>query len=399
MRKTTHMEQDKTREALTQLIPHYTVRDWFWCEATSYQKPLTGDIPLRDGETMRISPITKRNGDPLGGRFQGVEITVTEGNTTHPPVTITEYALQKITRLLYLQIVEETAPAVAAIDGVEQTYLWAMIQHPEEYVTWVMDGREPANEPAWAFNYAVNTLNLILPHNSYGVPQSPRNPFNMWVAATIGYFYPSDYYLGLQLKDKSVFSFAELAGSNYAPTLLGELLHATEGEAVTDAVYGRLKALADGGALHDGYEQESVPDLIAYSTSERGLNNAIRTLVFNPPPWCAQGEVCAALRIIGWNAPALLETHEKYAHEERYMGHSEALQTYVERLCEGNPNAGQVQSIFGCLTPTLEETINPVTLDPGALLDSTPATTITLAEETQDPEKIVDSIFRHLLSL
>lgn len=348
---------------------------------------------------MRISPITKNNGDPLGGRFQGIEITVTEGDTTHPPVTITEHALQKITRLLYLQIVEETAPAVAAIDGVEQTYLWAMVQHPEEYVTWVMDGREPANEPAWAFNYAVNTLNLILPHNSYGVPQPPQKPFNMWVAATIGYFYPSDYYLDLQLKDKSVFSFAELAGSNYAPTLLGELLHATEGETVTDAVYSRLRALADGGASHDGYEQESIPDLIAYSASERGINNAIRTLVFNPPLWCAQGEVCGALRIIGRNIPALLETHEKYAHEERYMGHGEALQTYVKRLCEGNPSAGRVQSIFGCLTPVLEETINPVTLDPGALLDFTPETTITLAEETQGSEKIVDSIFKHLLSL
>ena len=398
MRKTTHMEQDKTREALTQLIPHDTVRDWFWCEATSYQKPLTGDIPLRGGETMRISPITKRNGDPLGGRFQGVEITVTEGNTTHPPVTITEYALQKITRLLYLQIVEETAPAVAAIDGVKRTCLWAMVQHPEEYVTWVMDGREPANEPAWAFNYAVNTLNLILPHNSYQIPQAPRNPFNTWVAATIGYFYPSDY-LSLQLKDKSVFSFTDLASGDYAPTLLGELLHATEGETVTDAVYSRLRALADGGASHDGYEQESIPDLIAYNASERGLNNAIRTLVFNPPPWCAQGEVCGALRIIGRNTPALLETHEKYAHEERYMGHGEALQTYVKRLCEGNPSAGRVQGIFGCLTPVLEETINPVTLDPGALLDSTPATTITLAEETQDPEKIMDSIFKYLLSL
>ena len=393
------MEQDKTWEALTQLIPQDTVRDWFWREATHYQKPLVGDIPLQGGGTMRISPITKNNGDPLGGRFQGVEITVTVGNTTHPPVTITEWALQKIARLLYLRIIQKAAPAVAALDGVEQTYLWAMVQHPEEYVTWVMNRREPARELVWVFNYAVNTLNLILPHNSYGVPQSPRNPFNMWVAATIGYFYPSDYYLGLQLKDKSVFSFAELAGSNYAPTLLGELLHATEGEAVTDAAYGRLKALADGGALHDGYEQESVPDLIAYSASERGLNNAVRDLVFNPPPWCAQGEVCAALRIIGRNTPALLETHEKYVREERYMGHGEALQTYVKRLCEGNPNAGQVQNIFGCLTPVLEETINPVTLDPGALLDFTPETTITLAEETQGPEKIVDSIFKHLLTL
>lgn len=393
------MEQDKTWEALTQLIPNDTVRDWFWCEATHYQKPLVGDIPLRGGGTMRISPITKNNGDPLGGRFQGIEITVTEGDTTHPPVTITEWALQKITRLLYLRITQEAAPAVVALDGVKGTYLWAMVRHPEEYVAWVMNRREPARELVWVFNYAVNTLNLILPHNSYGVPQSPRNPFNMWVAATIGYFYPSDYYLNLQLKDKSVFSFTELAGSNYAPTLLGELLHATEGETVTDAVYSRLKALADGRALHDGYEQESIPDLIAYSTSEQGMSNAIRTLVFNPPPWCAQGEVCAALRIIGWNTPALLETHEKYAREERYMGHSEALQTYVKRLCEGNPNAGQVQSIFGCLEPVLEETINPVTLDPGALLDFTPETTITLAEETQGPEKIVDSIFKHLLSL
>ena len=392
------MEQDKTWEALTKLIPHDTVRDWFWCEATSYQKPLTGDIPLRGGGTMRISPITKSNGDPLGGRFQGIEITVTEGNTAHPLVTITEYALQKITRLLYLQIVEEAAPAVAAIDGVKGTCLWAMVQHPEEYVAWVMNGREPARELVWVFNYAVNTLNLILPHNSYEVPQTPRNPFNMWVAATIGYFYPIDY-LSLQLKDKSVFSFTDLAGSNYAPTLLGELLHATDGETVTDTVYERLRALAYGGASLDRCGQESVPDLIAYSTSEQGMSNAIRTLVFNPPPWCAQDEVCAALRIIGWNTSALLETHEKYVREERYMGHGEVLQTYVERLCEGNPNAGQVQGIFGCLTPVLEETINPVTLDPGALLDSTPETTITLAEETQDPEKIVDSIFKHLLSL
>ena len=392
------MEQDKTWEALTQLIPHETVRDWFWCEATHYQKPLVGGIPLRGGGTMRISPITKNNGDPLGGRFQGVEIAVTEGNTTHPPVTITEWVLQRIARLLYLRIAQEAAPAVAAIDGVKGTCLWAMVQHPEEYVAWVMNGREPARELVWVFNYAVNTLNLILPHNSYGVPQAPRNPFNMWVAATIGYFYPSDY-LSLQLKDKSVFSFTDLAGSNYAPTLLGELLHATEGETVTDAVYSRLRALADGGALQDGYEQESIPDLIAYSTSEQGMSNAIRTLVFNPPPWCAQGEVRAALQIIGRNTPALLETHEKYAHEERYMGHSEALQTYVKHLCEGNPNAEQVQNIFGCLTPTLEETMNPVTLNPGALLESTPATTITLTEETQDPEKIVDSIFKHLLTL
>lgn len=392
------MEQDKTWEALTQLIPQDTVRDWFWREATHYQKPLVGDIPLQGGGTMRISPITKNNGDPLGGRFQGVEITVTVGNTTHPPVTITEWVLQRIARLLYLRIAQEAAPAVAAIDGVKGTCLWAMVQHPEEYVAWVMNRREPARELVWVFNYAVNTLNLILPHNSYGVPQTPRNPFNMWVAATIGYFYPSDY-LNLQIKDKSVFSFTDLAGSNYAPTLLGELLHATEGETVTDAVYSRLRALADGGALQDGYEQESIPDLIAYSTSEQGMSNAIRTLVFNPPPWCAQGEVRAALQIIRRNTPALLETHEKYAHEERYMGHSEALQTYVKHLCEGNPNAEQVQGIFGYLTPVLEETINPVTLDPGALLDSTPETTITLAEETQDPEKIVDSIFKHLLSL
>jgi hypothetical protein len=398
MRKTTHMEQDKTWEALTKLIPSDTVRDWFWCEATSYQKPLVGDIPLWGGGTMRISPITKNNGDPLGGRFQGIEITVTEGDTTHPPVTITEWVLQRIARLLYLRIAQEAAPAVAAIDGVEQTYLWAMVQHPEEYVTWVMSGREPANEPAWAFNYTVNTLNLILPHNSYGVPQSPQKPFNMWVAATIGYFYPIDY-LSLQLKDKSVFSFSDLAGSNYAPTLLGELLHATEGETVTDAVYSRLRALADGGASHDGYEQESIPDLIAYNASERGLNNAIRTLVFNPPPWHTQGEVCGALRIIGWNTSALLETHEKYAHEERYMGHGEALQTYVKRLCEGNPNAGQVQNIFGCLTPVLEETINPVTLNPGALLESTPRGVTNIVGKIQDPEKIMDSIFKHLLSL
>lgn len=392
------MTQNKIREALTQLIPNNTVRDWFWDEATHYQKPLVGDIPLQGGETMRISPITRANGDPLGGRFQGIEITVTEGNTTQPPVTITEHALQKITRLLYLRIVEEAAPAVAAIDGVKGTCLWAMVQHPEEYVAWVMNGREPARELVWVFNYAVNTLNLILPHNSYGVPQTPRNPFNMWVAATIGYFYPSDY-LSLQLKDKNIFSFAELAGDNYTPTLLGELLHATEGETVTDAVYSRLRALANGGASHDGYEQENIPDLIAYSTSERGVSNAIRTLVFNPPPWHTQGEVRAALRTIGRNTPALLETHEKYAHEERYMGHSEALQTYVKHLCEGNPNAEQVQSIFGYLTPVLEETINPVTLNPGALLESTPAATITLAKETQDPEKIVDSIFKHLLSL
>lgn len=393
------MEQDKTWEALTQLIPNDTVRDWFWGEATRYQKPLVGDIPLRGGGTMRISPITKNNGDPLGGRLQGIEITVTEGNATHPPVTITEWALQRVARLLYLRIAQETVPAVAALDGVKGTYLWVVVQHPEEYVAWVMNRREPARELVWVFNYAVNTLNLILSHNSYGVPQAPQKPFNMWVAATIGYFYPSDYYLNLQLKDKSVFSFRGLAGSNYAPTLLGELLHATEGETVTDAVYGRLRALADGGALHGGYEQESIPDLIAYSASERGLSNAIRTLVFDPPPWCAQGEVCAALRIIGRNTPALLETHEKYAHEEKYMGHDEALHAYVERLCEGNPSAGQVQSIFGCLTPVLEETINPVTLNPGALLESTPATTITLAEETQDPEKIVDSIFKHLLTL
>ena len=392
------MTQNKIREALTQLIPNNTVRDWFWDEATHYQKPLVGDIPLQGGETMRISPITRANGDPLGGRFQGIEITVTEGNTTQPPVTITEHALQKITRLLYLRIVEEAAPAVAAIDGVKGTCLWTMVQHPEEYVAWVMNGREPARELVWVFNYAVNTLNLILPHNSYGVPQTPRNPFNMWVAATIGYFYPIDY-LSLQLKDKSVFSFSDLAGSNYAPTLLGELLHATDGETVTDTVYERLKALADEGVLHDGYEQESIPDLIAYSASERGLNNAVRDLVFNPPPWCAQGEVRAALQIIGRNTPALLETHEKYAHEERYMGHGEALQTYVKRLCEGSPNAGQVQNIFGCLTPVLEETVNPVTLNPGALLESTPATTTTLVEETQDPEKIVDSIFKHLLTL
>lgn len=392
------MEQDKTWEALTKLIPHETVRDWFWCEATHYQKPLVGGIPLRGGGTMRISPITKNNGDPLGGRFQGIEIAVTEGNTTHPPVTITEWVLQRIARLLYLRIAQEAAPAVAAIDGVKGTCLWAMVQHPEEYVAWVMNGREPARELVWVFNYAVNTLNLILPHNSYGVPQTPRNPFNMWVAATIGYFYPIDY-LSLQLKDKSIFSFTDLAGSNYAPTLLGELLHATDGETVTDTVYERLRALAYGGASLDRCGQESVPDLIAYSTSEQGMNNAIRTLVFNPPPWHTQGEVCGALRIIGWNTSALLETHEKYVREERYMGHGEVLQTYVERLCEGNPNAGQVQGIFGCLTPVLEETINPVTLDPGALLDSTPETTITLAEETQDPEKIVDSIFKHLLSL
>lgn len=392
------MTQNKIREALTQLIPNNTVRDWFWDEATHYQKPLVGDIPLQGGETMRISPITRANGDPLGGRFQGIEIAVTEGNTTHPPVTITEWVLQRIARLLYLRIAQEVAPAVAAIDGVKGTCLWTMVQHPEEYVAWVMSGREPARELVWVFNYAVNTLNLILPHNSYGVPQTPRNPFNMWVAATIGYFYPIDY-LSLQLKDKSVFSFSDLAGSNYAPTLLGELLHATDGETVTDTVYERLKALADEGVLHDGYEQESIPDLIAYSASERGLNNAVRDLVFNPPPWCAQGEVRAALRIIGRNTPALLETHEKYAHEERYMGHGEALQTYVKRLCEGNPNAGQVQSIFGCLTPTLEETINPVTLDPGALLETTPRAVITLVEETQDPEKIVDSIFKHLLTL
>lgn len=392
------MEQDKTWEALTKLIPHETVRDWFWCEATHYQKPLVGGIPLRGGGTMRISPITKNNGDPLGGRFQGIEIAVTEGNTTHPPVTITEWVLQRIARLLYLRIAQEAAPAVAAIDGVKGTCLWAMVQHPEEYVAWVMNGREPARELVWVFNYAVNTLNLILPHNSYGVPQTPRNPFNMWVAATIGYFYPIDY-LSLQLKDKSIFSFTDLAGSNYAPTLLGELLHATDGETVTDTVYERLRALAYGGASLDRCGQESVPDLIAYSTSEQGMSNAIRTLVFNPPPWHTQGEVCGALQIIGWNTPALLEAHEKYAHEERYMGHGEVLQTYVERLCEGNPNAGQVQSIFGCLTPVLEETINPVTLDPGALLEATPATTTTLAEETQDPEKIVDSIFKHLLTL
>lgn len=393
------MEQDKTWEALTKLIPHETVRDWFWGEATHYQKLLVGDIPLRGGGTMRIKPITKNNGDPLGGRFQGIEIAVTEGDTTHPPVTITEWVLQKITRLLYLRIAQEAAPAVAAIDGVKGTCLWAMVQHPEEYVAWVMNGREPARELVWVFNYAVNTLNLILPRNSYQIPQAPRNPFNTWVASTIGYFYPSDYYLNLQLKDKSVFSFSDLASGDYAPTLLGELLHATERETVTDTVYERLKALADEGVLHDGYEQESIPDLIAYSASERGLNNAVRDLVFNPPPWCTQGEVRAALQIIGRNTPALLETHEKYAHEERYMGHGEALQTYVKRLCEGNPNAGQVQGIFECLLPVLEETINPVTLNPDALLETTPRAVITLVKETQDPEKIVDSIFKHLLSL
>lgn len=393
------MAQDKTWEAFTKLIPNDTIRDWFWGEATQYQKPLVGDIPLRGGGTMSINPITKNSGDPIGGRFQGIEVTVTEGNTTHLPITITRYALQKITRLLYLRITQETAPTVAALDGVKRTYLWEIVQHPEEYVTWVMNGREPARELVWVFNYTVNTLDLILPHNSYRLPQAPQKPFNMWVAAIIGYFHPSDYYLNLQLKDKHIFSFADLAGSNYAPTLLGELLHATEGETVTDAVYERLKALAYGGVLHGRYEQESVTDLITNDASERGLSNTIRALVFNPPPWYAQDEVCAALRIIGRNASALTVTHEKYVREERYMGHSEALQTYVERLCEGTPNMVQVQSIFGCLTPVLEETINPLTLNPDALLESTPRGINNIEGKTLDPEKIVDSIFKHLLTL
>jgi len=162
------------QKALEQIIPSEIIRNWFLEEAIYHKDPLGYGVPLdNDGTVMKFTPMTDSNLGFIRHRLQGVEITVENGIEAIAYTQISCEDLERITRLLYLRVIEETAPKVQDIDGVQQTSLWAVFENPEQYVKWVMFWGEPSTDLIPLFIHASQGLNICLAHNSYQIPMIP----------------------------------------------------------------------------------------------------------------------------------------------------------------------------------------------------------------------------------
>lgn len=387
------------QKALEQIIPSDIIRNWFLEEAIHYKEPLGYDVPLgNDGTVMKFTPITDSNVGFIRHRLQGVEITIENGIEAIAYAQISREDLDRITRLLYLRVVEETAPKVQNVDGVEKTSLWAIFENPEEYVNWVMGWGEPPVELLRLFVHASQGLEICLTHNSYQIPITPNDGFSLWVAVCTNAATPG-FRVFFYFEDDSLFSFNDLTYEGNKPAFLASLLAQCDHEIITAETYGRLSALSGSSSKQTlGYkDRHELVLLIQHRYIEEGLIGAVRNLVFDPNHMFDYSAACVALQALHDNVRTWMNAHSKHANKERYLGQEEGIQEYLTTLFSGLDNEEHLINVAYCLAPLLAETINPNLVSSEQLLEATPKETVDSIRKAKSTHSAVGRVVRYLL--
>lgn len=387
------------QKALEQIIPSDIIRDWFLEEAIYHKEPLGYGVPLdNDGTVMKFTPMTDSNLGFIRHRLQGVEITVENGIEAIAYAQVSVEDLERITRLLYLRVIEETAPKVRNIDGVKQTSLWAVFEHPEQYVNWVMGWGEPPTELIQLFIHASQGLNICLAHNSYQIPMLPYDGFSLWVAVCTNAANPS-FRIFLDFEDDSFFSFTDLVSEGGRTSLIASLLAQCDHEIITAETYGRLSALAGVNSKQNlgSRDRYELMFLIQHRHIEEGLIAAVRNLVFDPDHMFDYSAACVALQALHDNIRAWTNAFSKHANKERYLGQEEGIQEYLITLFSGLDNEEHLINVAHCLAPLLAETINPALVSSEQLLEATPKETVNSIRNAKSVHSVVGRAVRYLL--
>lgn len=387
------------QKALEQIIPSEIIRNWFLEEAIYHKDPLGYGVPLdNDGTVMKFTPMTDSNLGFIRHRLQGVEITVENGIEAIAYTQVSVEDIERITRLLYLRVIEETAPKAQNIDGVKQTSLWAVFEHPEQYVNWVMGWGEPPTELIQFFIHASQGLNICLAHNSYQIPMLPYDGFSLWVAVCTNVATPG-FRIFLDFEDDSFFSFTDLVSEGGRTNLLASLLAQCDHEIITAETYGRLSALAGVNSKQNlgSRGRYELMFLIQHRYIEEGLIAAVRNLVFDPDHMFDYSAACVALQALHDNVRAWVNAFSKHANKERYLGQEEGIQEYLITLFSGLDNEEHLINVAYCLAPLLAETINPALVSSKQLLDATPEETVNSIRKAKSVHSAVGRAVRYLL--
>lgn len=387
------------QKALEQIIPSDIIRNWFLEEAIYHKDPLGYGVPLDDnGTVMKFTPMTDSNLGFIRHRLQGVEITVENGIEAIAYAQVSVEDLERITRLLYLRVIEETAPKVRNIDGVKQTSLWAVFEHPEQYVNWVMGWGEPPTELIQLFIHASQGLNICIAHNSYQIPMLPYDGFSLWVAVCTNAANPS-FRIFLDFEDDSFFSFTDLVSEGGRTSLIASLLAQCDHEIITAETYGRLSALAGVNSKQNlgSRDRYELMFLIQHRHIEEGLIAAVRNLVFDPDHMFDYSAACVALQALHDNIRAWTNAFSKHANKERYLGQEEGIQEYLITLFSGLDNEEHLINVAHCLAPLLAETINPALVSSEQLLEATPKETVDSIRNAKNIRSVVGRAVRYLL--
>lgn len=387
------------QKALEQIIPSEIIRNWFLEEAIYHKEPLGYGVPLdNNGTVMKFTPMTDSNVGFIRHRLQGVEITVENGIEAIAYNQISIEDLERITRLLYLRVIEETAPKVQNVDGVKQTSLWAVFENPEQYVKWVMFWGEPPTELIQLFIHASQGLNICLAHNSYQIPMLPYDGFSLWVAVCTNAANPS-FRIFLDFEDDSFFSFTDLVSEGGRTSLIASLLAQCDHEIITAETYGRLSALAGVNSKQNlgSRDRYELMFLIQHRHIEEGLIAAVRNLVFDPDHMFDYSAACVALQALHDNIRAWTNAFSKHANKERYLGQEEGIQEYLITLFSGLDNEEHLINVAHCLAPLLAETINPALVSSEQLLEATPKETVNSIRNAKSVHSVVGRAVRYLL--
>lgn len=387
------------QKALEQIMPSDIIRNWFLEEAIYYKEPLGYGVPLdNDGTVMKFTPMTDSNLGFIRHRLQGVEITVENGIEVVAYAQISRENLERIMRLLHLQIIEETVPQVQKIDGVETTSLWAIFENPEEYVKWVMGWGEPPVELLRLFVHASQGLEICLTHNSYQIPMMPDDGFSLWVAVCTNAATPS-FRVFFDFEDDSFFSFNDLTYEGNKPAFLASLLAQCDHEIITAETYGRLSALSGSSSKQTlGYrDRHELVLLIQHRYIEEDLIGAVRNLVFDPNHMFDYSAACVALQALHDNVRTWMNAHSKHANKERYLGQEEGIQEYLTTLFSGLEEKEHLINVAYCLAPLLAETINPDLVSSEQLLEVTPKETVDSIRKAKSVHSAVGRAVRYLL--
>ena len=387
------------QKALEQIIPSEIIRNWFLEEAIYHKEPLGYGVPLdNNGTVMKFTPMTDSNVGFIRHRLQGVEITVENGIEAIAYTQISIEDLERITRLLYLRVIEETAPKVQNIDGAQQTSLWAVFEHPEQYVKWVMFWGEPSTDLIPLFIHASQGLNICLAHNSYQIPMIPDDGFSLWAAVGANVATPG-FRIFLDFEDDSFFSFNDLVSEGGRTSLLGFLLAQCDHEIITAETYGRLSALAGVNSKQNlgSRDRYELMFLIQHRYIEEGLIGAVRNLVFDPDHMFDYSAACVSLQALHDNVRTWMNAHSKHANKERYLGQEEGIQKYLTILFSGLEEEEHLINVAYCLAPLLAETINPVLVSSEQLLEATPKETVDSIRKAKSVHSAVGRAVRYLL--
>lgn len=387
------------QKALEQIIPSDIIRNWFLEEAIYHKDPLGYGVPLdNDGTVMKFTPMTDSNLGFIRHRLQGVEITVENGIEAIAYTQISCEDLDRITSLLYLRVIEETAPKVQDIDGVQQTSLWAVFENPEQYVNWVMGWGGTPTELIQLFIHASQGLNICLDHNSYQIPILPYDGLSLWVAVCTNVATPG-FHVFLDFEDDSFFSFKDLLSEGGRTSLLGFLLAQCDHEVITAETYGRLSALAGANSKQNlgSRDRHELMLLIKHRYIEEGLIGAVRNLVFDPVHMFDYSAACVALQALHDNVRTWMNAHSKHANKERYLGQEEGIQEYLTTLFSGLEEEDHLINVAYCLAPLLAETINPALVSSEQLLEATPKETVDSIRKAKSTHSAVGRAVRYLL--